>query len=618
MSILFRCLGDLEVVRGNRVLPAGGPLQLGLLAMLLLHANHSVSADRIVATLWPDPPDTALGQVQTRVWRLRQLLHGSVVEASGVRSHPKLVTRTGGYALMVDPAAVDHLVFDDEVRRATELLAAGHPQDAAALLRHALSLFRGPPFGNVPAPGVQAEAAPIERRRLAALELRIEVELGLGQHTHLIAELQELVAAHPFQERLRLHLMRALHRSGRRAEAVGAYRDGHRTMVDGAGLEPNRELKDLHQVILRSDEPAGAGGARPAPPPLRPRTARELPAGPVTLVGRCDQVAGLVGFLEAADGAGPRTAVISGPPGVGRTALAVSVAHALSKEPTHVQLFSRLDGAASPCQVLHQLLRAQGLADVDIPADVHARSALFRSVTASRRTVLVLDDADSEDVVRPLLPAGPGTVTLVTSLRPLTALDGALQVDLDPLCAAEGMRLLQALLGPERVDAEPDAATRIVAACVGRPLALRAAAARLAVRRHWSLTRYAAVLDDDEHRLGALSFADLDLRSAVAASCARVDDRALALLRRLAVAPDGVFTAADAERLVEGSRHLADELVEQLVEARVVRPPASDRADVPVGDRGYRIDELCRLLVLERSSSGPRRVPGREGNESGR
>ncbi|MER7168683.1 BTAD domain-containing putative transcriptional regulator, partial [Micromonospora sp. NPDC000207] len=486
MEIKFQCLGDLEITCGDRVMPAGGPLQRGLLAMLLLNANLSISADRLIDALWDDPPDTALGQLQTRIWRLRQLLRAPAPGTSW--STPELITRPGGYALMVDPAAVDLLVFQQRIRDAESMLAGDRPREAALELRSALALFRGPAFANVTAVGVAGEVVAIEERRRAALEQIFDIELSLGMHAQLIAELREAVAANPYQERLRLHLMRALYRSGRRAEAVAAYREGHRTMVDGAGLEPSRELKELHRRILLSDVPSAPSVASvapvtpaalaetPPPPPAAPvgswaPQSRDLPRDVTNLVGRCPEITHLTDYLSGPGHHLPRVVALSGMPGVGKTALAVRLAHTLAGAAPDGQLFAWLGGKSEPTEILHRFLRTLGVAESEVPATLAERSALFRACTAGRRLVLVLDDAHGEAQVRPLLPAGPATLTLVTSLRPLTALDGAQLRDLAPLEPSEAIRLLTDLVGEERVRAEPAVPQRIATWCEGLPLA---------------------------------------------------------------------------------------------------------------------------------------------------
>ncbi|MEV7229924.1 BTAD domain-containing putative transcriptional regulator [Polymorphospora sp. NPDC051019] len=593
----FRCFGPLEIEVGQRVLPAGGPLQRGLLAMLLLNSNNFVSADRIISALWEKPPETALGQVQTRIWRLRQLLHGTGETSPAPTARPQLITRAGGYGLIVDPEAVDLLVFERRVKHGGVLLAAGRAREAVKELREALALFRGPVFANVNAPGVGIEAEAVEERRLAAIEQRIEIELNLGLHVQVVAELRELVAAHPYRERLRLHLMQALHRSGRRAEAVAAYRDGHRTMVDGAGLEPSRELKELHRAILLSD-----AATDPAPAAGRPRATvglhvpRDLPRDSVHLVGRCPETNELLNYLRGPnDSQLPRVVAIAGGPGVGKTALAVRIAHLLVDDVPDGQLFTWVGGKADPNAILHRFLRGLGVPEREVPETLEERSALYRARMADRRAILVIDDAESEAQVRPLLPAAPGGATLVTSRRRLTALDGVRHLDLPALGETDMIRLLVETVGRDRIDAEPGLPARIVDRCEGLPLAVRAVGARLAARPHWSLARFLAAVEDETRRLDAMSFGDLDVRAAIASSYIRLEPRARQLFRVLGSLDRAEFTVREASELIGGC---ADELTEDLVDVRLVHPVPGSRSD---GLR-YRIDGLCRLFARERAA----------------
>ncbi|MEV0396438.1 AfsR/SARP family transcriptional regulator [Polymorphospora rubra] len=582
---------------GQRVLPAGGPLQRGLLAMLLLNSNNFVSADRIISALWEKPPETALGQVQTRIWRLRQLLHVTGETALPPTAQPQLITRAGGYGLIVDPEAVDLLVFERRVKHGGALLAAGRSREAVKELREALALFRGPVFANVNAPGVGIEAEAVEERRLAAIEQRIEIELNLGMHVQVVAELRELAAAHPYRERLRLHLMQALHRSGRRAEAVAAYRDGHRTMVDGAGLEPSRELKELHRAILLSD-----AATDPAPPAGEQSRAawlhvpRELPRDSFHLVGRCPETNELLNYLRGPDDSQlPRVVAISGVPGVGKTALAVRVAHMLADDVPDGQLFTWVGGKADPGAILQRFLRSLGVPEREMPDTLEERSALYRARMADRRAILVIDDAESEAQVRPLLPAAPGGATLITSRRRLTALDGVRHLDLATLDRADQIRLLAETVGRDRLDAEPGLPARIVGWCEGLPLAVRAVGARLSARPHWSLARFMAALEDETRRLDAMSFGDLDVRAAIGSSYIRLGPPARRLFRRLGSLDRAEFSVHEAGELAGG---FAEELVEEMVDVRLVYPVGGSRSD---GSR-YRIDGLCRLFARERAT----------------
>jgi DNA-binding SARP family transcriptional activator len=246
----FRMLGPLEVISGGRALDLGGAKQRSLLAVLLIHPNEAVSRDTLIDALWEQsPPDAARKALQVHVARLRKQL-----------GRDRIQTKAPGYAIRVAQGELDVEQF--------ERLAA---EGGRSRLVEALALWRGPPLADVAdARFARQEIGRLEERRLAVLEERIEADLSLGRHTELTAELESLVAEQPLRERLRALLMLALYRSGRQAEALAAYQDARRTLVDELGLEPGRELRDLHQRMLNQDAALDVHGndrgtaARPA------------------------------------------------------------------------------------------------------------------------------------------------------------------------------------------------------------------------------------------------------------------------------------------------------------------------------------------------------------------
>ena len=240
----FRILGPLEAWDEGSEVPLGGPKPRALLAVLLLHANEVLSADRLIDELWgEDSPEDAAAALRVNVSRLRKALPQDV-----------LTTRSPGYVLRVEPDALDLHRFERLVDEARSVLARGLAADGSERLREALSLWRGPALVDFAYESfAQGAIARLEEIRLAAIELRIDADLALGRHAELVGELEELVAQHPLRERLRRCLMIALYRSGRQAEALDAYQDARRALVDGLGIEPGAELKELEQAILRHD-----------------------------------------------------------------------------------------------------------------------------------------------------------------------------------------------------------------------------------------------------------------------------------------------------------------------------------------------------------------------------
>ena len=242
----FRILGPLEVSDGGGQVSLGGGKPRALLAVLLLHPNEVVSADRLIDELWgEDSPERAAAALRVNVSRLRKALSQDV-----------LATKSPGYVIRVEPEELDLHRFERLVDEGRSLLARGLPADASERLREALSLWRGPALADFAYESfAQTAIARLEEIRLAAVELRIDADLALGRHDELVGELEALVAEHPLRERLRRYLMTALYRSGRQAEALDAYRDARRALVDELGIEPSAALQELERAILRQ-EPA--------------------------------------------------------------------------------------------------------------------------------------------------------------------------------------------------------------------------------------------------------------------------------------------------------------------------------------------------------------------------
>lgn len=593
-QVEFRALGPLEISIDGRMFSPGGNTQRGLLAILLLNANRVVPVRELINELWEDPPETALGQIQTRVWRLRTLLNGPGAKASA----SSLVTRPGGYMLQAAQEALDFRRFGANVDSARAMLAAEQVDSAARLLAESLTLWRGPAFSDVDVPGVQAAATTLDELRMAAVEERVEAGLTLGQHRQLVPELQILAVQHPLNERVRGQLMLALYRSERQAEALEVYRDGHRLMVANLGVEPGAQLRELHYAILTSSPQLDP--PRPVPVTLR---RRELPPDTADFTGRLQEIRDLTGFLSgSAERSVPVVAAISGRAGVGKTALAVHVAHLLESRFPDGQFFVDLRGLdrrpAVPETVLDRLLRRLGVDQSAIPDDLGERSALYRARMADRRILLVLDNAWSEAQIRSLLPAGYGSAVIVTSRRLIGGLDNARNFDLDVFTEGEAVELLSRIAGTERAKARADAC-RIVELCGRLPLAMRMAGARLRSRPHWRLARLAALLEDEHSRLDALRSDECEVRTSVALSYESLDEPAARLFRLLGLLETGTFAGSVAGPLLGADEHYAEELMENLVEARlidVVRVESS-------GTAHYRIHDLLRLYARERATA---------------
>jgi DNA-binding SARP family transcriptional activator len=292
----FRILGPLEAWDGDLEITLGGPKPRALLALLLLHPNEVVPTDRLIDELWgEESPERAAAALRVHVSRLRKALPEDL-----------LSTRAPGYAIQVDPDALDLHRFERLVDEGRALLARGLAADAAERLRDALSLWRGPPLADFTYESfAQPAIARLDEIRLAAIELRIDADLELGRHDGLVGELEGLVAEHPLREHFRRDLMKALYRSGRQAEALDAYHDARRALVDGLGIEPSTDLRTLEQAILRQDPALDLDA--PAPARLRQATERSI------LVAIADEtrVDALAAVAQPLAGQPPRVVILA-------------------------------------------------------------------------------------------------------------------------------------------------------------------------------------------------------------------------------------------------------------------------------------------------------------------
>jgi DNA-binding SARP family transcriptional activator/tetratricopeptide (TPR) repeat protein len=604
-GLVFGVLGPLEVRRGTDLvhLPAG-KLRV-LLASLLLQANRVVTMDRLVDHLWgDDPPDRARNVIQVYVMRLRHALGDAAV----IRTTPD------GYRIDLDPDSLD-------LHRFQELMERGRKTDddatSADLLRQALSLWRGPALADVRSPSLHHTEVPqLIEYRLQTQRWRIDADLRLGRHHQLIPELTSLTREFPLREQFWGQLILALYRSDRLAEALCAYQDLRQTLADELGTDPSQPLQRLHQRVLGNDptldldDRASAGSAlagKPGKPPARPF---QLPADASSFTGRTAELAALDALVgKDSDTAPdrPPTVVVSaiaGAPGVGKTALAVRWAHRVADRFPDGQLYVNLRGHATspplrPIDALARFLRALGVAADQTPVEEDEAAALYRSTLAGTRTLVVLDNAVDADQVRPLLPASPTCLTVVTSrdrLTGLVALDGAHRVTLGVLPEADAVDLLCRLIGADRVgaepSAEPDAVTELARQCGYLPLALRIAAANLADRPYESIAGYTAGLA--EGRLAALAV-DGDGQAAVRAafdlSYAALPEPAQRMFRLLGLVPGPDIAIPAAAALAGTPVAEARALLDRLAGAHLLEQHSPGR---------YACHDLLRLYAVER------------------
>lgn len=465
----FGLLGPVEVWNEDGPVENRGTLQRTLLAVLLLNANTAVSSDRLIDALWDEaPPATAMASLHNLVLRLRRAL--------GEQGGPRVLAVAAGYLIRVEPGELDLDDFAQRCARARAWAGEGRWAEAAAGFADALALWRGEALADLPGlAGREPRLLHLAESRRQALEFRIDADLHLGRHGDLIGELRTLVAEHPLYEAFHAHLMLALYRASRPAEALEVFRALRRALITELGLEPSNPLRELQRGILNADPDLAAGGSvafaggAGAPSAVSSVSAaagghHQLPADTRAFTGRGVELERLLSLArERVDAMSTTTMVVTaidGMAGVGKSTLAVRAAHILADRFPDGQLFLDLRGYAEgmaprePADALAVLLTSLGVAPGQIPADPDARATAYRERLAGTRTLILLDNAATEAQVRPLIPGNSGCLVLITSRRRFKALDDAHTVALDVLPAADAVALLRRLVEPERAPAE--------------------------------------------------------------------------------------------------------------------------------------------------------------------
>lgn len=565
--------------------------------MLACHAPQPVGIGALVDGLWDgEPPRSAEQSIYTYIAGLRRVLE----DARAPRARASVVVAANrAYQLRLDPRQIDARLFALHLEEARLLQGGGRHSEALPLLERALELPQGPPLSGVPGPFADAERARLGELQLTAVERRAESLLQLGRPDDALPALQESVAHHPLHERLRELLMLALHQAGRQAEALESFVAGQRVLADELGVDPGAGLRAAHELILRgTDVP-------------RPGVPRELPRPLSGFVGRAGEIVRLRSLLAPEGGEAPHPFVaICGPPGVGKSALAVHLADAVKERFPDGQLFVNLRGATpeiaplSPMDVFGRFLRAVGIAGQIVPADLDEAAALWRTHIDGRRLLIVLDDAAGLEQVLPLLTTPLGTSVLVTSRETLSAGDDCEQLVLSGLSPEDSSAMLAKLAGSERVAARPADAARVARMCGGLPLALRIAGARLAERPEWSMATLAGRLSDERTRLDELQIGRMAVQSSLESSWTALRDagrprdgaaaRLLALLGVLHL-PD--VTAQIAGALLGGPEGAARGALDRLAEVHLLEPVQDDR---------FQMHDLVRLFATTLRPEGAR------------
>ncbi|MFD7509918.1 BTAD domain-containing putative transcriptional regulator [Streptomyces sp. NPDC059853] len=622
-------LGPLAVRRSGRDLHLGPPLRRVLLIRLLLENSRSVPVDVLCEDVWQGrPPPSAVATLYAHVSRLRDVLEPP---RSRRTDHTVLARESTGYALLLPENVRDTARFERLVVDARQLLAEGRATDARAEVDRALALWRGTALADVEHHGfAMRESARLTELRLQAVELRTDALLHEGEFEQAVLVAEDLTARHPLRERAWNLLLRSLYLSGRPADALRRFDDIRRRLGEELGVDPGPELRGTHQAILEHDlrlphpapgKPSWAASPRPAgriprrgPLEVISRPA-QLPAGLSTFVGRSAELAELRACVdEEQAGTTPRAVLIDGAAGTGKTALAVHWSHRAADTFPDGQLFVNLRGydqsgrPLDPADALEDFLGAFEVPPARVPAGLDAKIAMFRSLLARRRVLVVLDNGLDESQLRPLLPSTPGSMALVTSRAQLPGL--IVTHDVRPLTLGafspeEARQALARRLGADQTDAHPEAVRDIIDLCGRLPLALAIVATVAQTRPNHALPHIADELHRTRGSLDLFTGADAhtDLRTVLSWSYRVLSPDAARLFRLLSLSGTAWISARAAASLAGLTMAQVQPLLMELTRQHLVSVQRPDRYVLSGLIRAYAAE-----LTLRHDSHADRRA----------
>jgi DNA-binding SARP family transcriptional activator len=593
-----RLLGQIQVLDGGVAVDMGPAGPRSVFAVLALRVNTTVTLDELISALWGDtPPKTAEGGIYTHVSVLRKGLE----PGRGRGDKPRvLVGSRAGYSLLLPPEAVDACRFEAAAAEARRRWTAGDFSGALARCDDALREWGGAPLGGATGPFADAERSRLDLLQLDIAELRCAALIETGAAENAVASLTTLAAENPLRERLHELLILGLWRTGRQAEALAAHQRVRECLAEELGVDPGPGVRRAHELVLGGDDP------EPPPAPAARVAPAQLPHGVSHFTGREAELLRLSELCAEASGPAVGGAVvisaIDGAAGVGKTALATHLAHQVAASFPDGQLFVDLCGfdphfsPMTPEAALGHLLSGLGVNADTRHTGVAAQSALYRSILAGRRVLVVLDNAVSAEQVRPLLPASEGCLALVTSrnrLAGLVAKDGATRVSLDVLAPPESLTLLRRVLGAAQVDGNVDGARDLAELCGHLPLALRIAAERILGYGRYEIADMVDELRAERDRLEALSTSDDDssvIRTVFSWSYQSLKPEEAQAFRLLGLHPSVEFGTAAAAALLGARVPEAHRRLTGLVQLHLLEQVARDR---------YRFHDLLRIYAAE-------------------
>jgi DNA-binding SARP family transcriptional activator/Tfp pilus assembly protein PilF len=587
----FRILGPIEVWSPERRHDIGWAKERLVLAALLLTPGEPVSADSLISRIWDDnPPPKARGLLYSQVSRLKKRLNAI---GEGV----DLWCRSGAYVLETDQENIDYHRFQRLRAQARAIAESGDEDQAVQLLRDAAGLWRGEPLAGLPGSWATRIRQGLEHDLRVTIVERAELELRLGRHADLIAELSALTDRFPLDEKLTELLMMALYRSGQQADALAVFRQARQRLVDQLAAEAGPALQELHQRILRGD-PSLHPFHRPASG--RDSTPRDLPRDTSTFTGRARELDWLTS-ASARRGTAITVLAIHGMPGVGKTTLAVHLAHQLIDQYPDGQLYLKLHGydtkqkSVDPATALDRLLGRIGVPDLKIPNGLEDRATLWRTKLSRRRMLIVLDDATGHEQINHLLPGTPGCLVVITSRRRLTGLDDVRPLQLDVLPPDDAVTLFGQITGP-RSPLEADDVASVVRLCGYLPLAIQLVGSKALHHPTWDVGDLVARLGEEDRRLAEIRAGDRAITGVFDLSYHGLGKRQQWAFRSLSLHLGTDFTLDCTAALLLESPAAADILLEDLLNHHLVTEPQRGR---------YRFHDLIRSYARQLCAEDP-------------
>ncbi|GAA3851424.1 AfsR/SARP family transcriptional regulator [Streptomyces sedi] len=645
-TVRFATLGPVGASRGEQSISVGSPQQQAMLAVLLLRAGRAASLQELIDAVWgPTSPNSAPATIRTYAWRLRQALAES-------RTKPRTLISVGdGYRLALARRDVDALWAEQLASQAVEHRSAGRLAKAGEQIGQALALWRGEPLAGVPGPHAEQQRQRLGELRLTLLEEHFEVLLRQGAPALAVPELGALASAHPLRERFHALHMRALHSTGRLADALAAYHRLRERLVEELGVEPSLELRDLYQRLLVDDDPAtpqpaARGREQSALAPADPRSAlpaeeppepwraiapepvtaengeraahapdgdeapafavgapvpAQLPNGAVDFTGRVTALGTLTRALVTHRYDAPPVVLITGMGGVGKTTLAVRAAHEVRRRFPDGQLYADMRGtqhdATAPGLVLSGFLTALGVAARSVPESVDDRAGLLRSLLNGKRVLIVLDNVRDTAQINQILPGTASCAVLMTSRARLWGLPTSARVDLTGFRTDEAVALVERVAGPASVNRDLSAVVELVHRCGLLPLAVRIAASRLASRPHWGAAALSARLADERRRLSELRAGDLAVEAVFAIGYQQLSAEQARAFRLIATVCDPEIGLPAASAVLGLDEDETEAQLESLVDASLLETSQPGR---------YRCHGLLRAFGQQQTSAAER------------